>query len=1381
MKKRLISAFIAACMLFTMLFSQVTASAAYTRGWGYGETYKSITADDVISLSSAQKTASGVQIDAGGSAVYGFYVQYGVSGVTFVYENASGTVTIDMGERQYTTEKLSGSGEYYLNFGDYLGLKDQFYDYNKIGGDGYYRDYLEPRGEYEVKVTSEGGITLKEMKLERELIPEPPARDIVDISDEARKTLSTVIMEVNSPVISVNGATRYINNDDVTEVPLKHNGKIYLPINTVAKALEYYHEDYPDKDYILMRGEVNEVVYLEGRTTLTKGLLDPVTLNEEVFVRHNGKTYAQVRYFAELAGDTVGYKDGLVVIDNKYTVKDVFEDEALKAYAQSFFAPYKAKRVEGTTYYVAQKHPNASDSNAGTYDAPFKTISKAAEVAMAGDTVIVKEGVYREELKPQNDGTAVSPITFKAAEGEKVVISALEELKGWGRLGDTDTYIAPMPWDLGVTRNQIFIDGKPLNEARYPNGPEVLYDTERLDNTWPVRGDLWKPNDTYTVKSSTLLWQEEDDYWKGGIYVGAFGYLYSFQTAKIASSTKGTLTLDSAELGGPAFAWPYDSKGLDHGYIVGHMNCLDIPGEWIHEAGNLYMIFPEGATPNETVVEAKKRQRVIDLNDKKYINIVGFETIGGGARTDEAAMCMLNGLNMKYISHFIHAAQAYKGVIDFPYVAEDKDTSLERGENGVFLRGTNDIVVNCHIDHSAGAGLMMFGLYGYVENNIMNDCGYNAMQNSGIYISARPYESFTKPRGGHSIYNNTIYNMGRSAMQVASPDKSGFSYMSYLPMETAYNDFHGANLDSTDTGVTYEYTVTLDLDGYDSRLHHNYMYYDVDAEDKPAQFCMIYHDNGARGHSSYNNQTFTDNSDVVPTYAGFNYEQRASSSESYSRMWNNSEHYVPGGVDGLSEGYFSEEKPFYAGAMKDYRTLEDVDYTLNYDRYKAGIYNMTYRAMDAELSEGVTIDPENGYAKFSGNGQYIHFKDVVFPENSETFVINFHGNSHWTQDDIEIIIGDSMENGTRYIQTIEANSYDPDDVERVAYTISKTSGTHDVWIKVTDYKSLEIGGIGVYDIPDVVMEDPAYSAFKWAGEYDVNEKFDTNATGSPDVIYLAGEAFGKKLLGSTYPGSYIKYEDIAFKNPSDTFVMNAGSGGKYGNQLFNIYVEPADSETYGTNLVASYHEDSVNWEKNNQFIELEKEIPAGTYDVYIELAVEGEDEEAKQAYRKAKQGTVVYWGFISTGDVLREYKEVRSKKYAGEFDPALSVQNKEFPFHVTCLEWPEIDTTSGLTYTLPGTRAGYSGFKIEQDSTVLKIKYSAEADYDGQTVEIRVGSPDSEPIASFVTEGKGYRYMTTKEFKLDKVIPAGTYDVYLTFVDDGEGIKTTNVSWFGFN
>ena len=47
----------------------------------------------------------------------------------------------------------------------------------------------------------------------------------------------------------------------------------------------------------------------------------------------------------------------------------------------------------GNEYHVA---PTGDDINIGTEEAPFQTISAAARIAQAGDTVTVHEGVYRE-------------------------------------------------------------------------------------------------------------------------------------------------------------------------------------------------------------------------------------------------------------------------------------------------------------------------------------------------------------------------------------------------------------------------------------------------------------------------------------------------------------------------------------------------------------------------------------------------------------------------------------------------------------------------------------------------------------------------------------------------------------------------------------------------------------------------------------------------------------------------------------------------------------------------------------------------------------------------------------------------------------------------
>lgn len=80
-------------------------------------------------------------------------------------------------------------------------------------------------------------------------------------------------------------------------------------------------------------------------------------------------------------------------------------------------------------YHVAK---TGSDMGKGTFDDPFLTINKAASVAMAGDTITVHEGVYREWVNPKHKGLSDKRrIVYQAAEGEKVVIKGSEEIKDW--------------------------------------------------------------------------------------------------------------------------------------------------------------------------------------------------------------------------------------------------------------------------------------------------------------------------------------------------------------------------------------------------------------------------------------------------------------------------------------------------------------------------------------------------------------------------------------------------------------------------------------------------------------------------------------------------------------------------------------------------------------------------------------------------------------------------------------------------------------------------------------------------------------------------------------------------------------------------------------
>jgi len=78
------------------------------------------------------------------------------------------------------------------------------------------------------------------------------------------------------------------------------------------------------------------------------------------------------------------------------------------------------------TYYVSN---NGNDSNAGSESDPWKTIQHAANKAEAGNTVIIKPGIYKEYVKLKKSGTADAYITFKGEDRDGVVLQGDPSMK----------------------------------------------------------------------------------------------------------------------------------------------------------------------------------------------------------------------------------------------------------------------------------------------------------------------------------------------------------------------------------------------------------------------------------------------------------------------------------------------------------------------------------------------------------------------------------------------------------------------------------------------------------------------------------------------------------------------------------------------------------------------------------------------------------------------------------------------------------------------------------------------------------------------------------------------------------------------------------------
>jgi hypothetical protein len=101
-----------------------------------------------------------------------------------------------------------------------------------------------------------------------------------------------------------------------------------------------------------------------------------------------------------------------------YEVRVTLADPDGVVGAPSASAPFTT-RVDGLpeptlrTLYVA---PSGNDGNPGTDPgAPLRTIQRAANLAQAGDLVLIAPGVYRESVGVPRSGTAGQPIVFRAS------------------------------------------------------------------------------------------------------------------------------------------------------------------------------------------------------------------------------------------------------------------------------------------------------------------------------------------------------------------------------------------------------------------------------------------------------------------------------------------------------------------------------------------------------------------------------------------------------------------------------------------------------------------------------------------------------------------------------------------------------------------------------------------------------------------------------------------------------------------------------------------------------------------------------------------------------------------------------------------------------
>lgn len=84
--------------------------------------------------------------------------------------------------------------------------------------------------------------------------------------------------------------------------------------------------------------------------------------------------------------------------------------------------------LHATIHYVAK---NGNDNNTGTGVLPWITIQKAANNALPGDTIYVRDGTYYEKVRITRSGSAGNYIVFSAYPGDSVTIDSNGKVGQW--------------------------------------------------------------------------------------------------------------------------------------------------------------------------------------------------------------------------------------------------------------------------------------------------------------------------------------------------------------------------------------------------------------------------------------------------------------------------------------------------------------------------------------------------------------------------------------------------------------------------------------------------------------------------------------------------------------------------------------------------------------------------------------------------------------------------------------------------------------------------------------------------------------------------------------------------------------------------------------
>ena len=256
-------------------------------------------------------------------------------------------------------------------------------------------------------------------------------------------------------------------------------------------------------------------------------------------------------------------------------------------------------------------------------------------------------------------------------------------------------------------------------------------------------------------------------------------------------------------------------------FIVGKLDLLDSPTEWVVQNNNLYFYAPDGMKPEvEHILIQTEDYTIIEEEIITNVIIEGVDFIGTSVMLKEAEHIKFKDVHFKYIgSELLFTDRQAKDSTFHPVSLNGHDISFEK----------------C--------------LFAGAQNTALELTGHNISIQNCIFIENNRHANFESrpvsinPLGKYTINDNTFFNNSSDAIYINN-FPSNDSYLGDTPPEIAYNNIFNGGLYNSDVSGIYFPTrrqhftdvhhnwihnvhgtcIRLDLIGWNISMHHNLLW-----------------------------------------------------------------------------------------------------------------------------------------------------------------------------------------------------------------------------------------------------------------------------------------------------------------------------------------------------------------------------------------------------------------------------------------------------------------------------------------------------------------------------------------------------------------------------